>query len=82
MNRFRTIVLGCLVAGSLVISAAPSFAEARHEQRHNVHHYRRDIRHDRRYVRADRRDHRNAMRHRRETWRRDRHEWQEHGRRD
>ena len=81
MNRFRTIVLGCLIAASLVISAVPSFAEARHEQRRDVHHYRRDIRHDRRYVRADRRDHRNAMRHRRDI-RRDRHEWQERGRRD
>src|SRR6266849_6091540 len=55
MDKFRSVLLGSLFAGSLVISPLPAFA-VESEHPHDIHHDRRDIRHDRQDVHADHRD--------------------------
>ena len=56
MDRFVTLVLGGLVAGSLVTSAVPARAEGWHGRWHDIRHDRRDLRIDHRDIHNDRTD--------------------------
>src|SRR3989442_6985262 len=55
MDRFRAMVLGSLVAGSLIISGLPAGAEEKEGEDHHGwrdgHHDKRDFHHDKRDIR-------------------------------